>query len=119
MKTTNESGVDAWLDGMGHGHAPMREGSRLRAIGAALTELERAQENLDRAVQDAKDAGESWSAIGVVLGTSRQAAHKKFSRPERINNGAIKVDPGVTIVRKHSGKKGLRGTALGQAKTRG
>lgn len=81
MKTTNNASVGSWLDDLGTGTAPVRDAARLRAIGAALTDLERAQKNLDRAVQDAKDAGESWSAIGVVLGTSRQAAHKRFGQP--------------------------------------
>jgi hypothetical protein len=32
------------------------------------------------AVAAARKTGESWNAIGVALGTARQAAHRKFSR---------------------------------------
>lgn len=82
MRTTS---IDDWIDDIGSEPQGPRDAGRLRAIGAALTELERAQANLERAIQTAKDAGESWSAIGVVLGTSRQAAHKRFSKTAASN----------------------------------
>ena len=57
----------------------MRDGRHLRRIGAALTALEAAEEALRAAVAEAHDAGDSWAAIGAVLGTSRQAAHRKYA----------------------------------------
>lgn len=84
MRTAKKTDVHEWLDAVGDTHSSMRDASRLRAIGTALTELELAQAKVDRAVQEAKDAGESWAAIGVVMGTSRQAAHKRY-RTSAIN----------------------------------
>lgn len=81
MKTTNRHDIDDWLDNIDA--TTMRDATRLRAIGQALTEVERAEANLQHAIADAKDAGESWSAIALVLGTSRQAAHRKWA--ETIN----------------------------------
>ncbi|MGG7464708.1 MULTISPECIES: hypothetical protein [unclassified Plantibacter] len=83
MKTTKRTSTDAWLDSLAHRTEQARDGAHLRAIGEALTELEAAQARLDQAVHNAHDAGDSWAAIGVVLGTTRQAAHKRFGRPDR------------------------------------
>lgn len=91
MKTTKNTSIDKWLDELGTENVPSKDTSRLRAIGDALTELERAQENLDRAVQAAKDAGDSWAAIGVVLGTSRQAAHRKYAQVVGLGKGTSVV----------------------------
>jgi hypothetical protein len=41
-----------------------------------------------------------------VLGTSRQAAHKKYGRPERRVNVVIKSDRGITNVRESSANQG-------------
>lgn len=79
MKTTTGTSIDTWLDEIGDETTEPGDASKLRAIGAALTELERAQANLYDAVRLAKESGESWHAIGVILGTSRQAAHKRFA----------------------------------------
>ena len=81
MARTGESAdVEMWLRGMDPAATPGRDGRYLQRIGSALTALEKAEEELRRAVDDARAAGDSWHAIGVVLGTSRQAAHRKFAR---------------------------------------
>lgn len=71
--------AEDWLDSLDPATAPSRDGRHLRAIGAALTALEQAQANLDQAVAQAHAAGDSWGAIGMVLGTSKQNAHRKFA----------------------------------------
>jgi DNA uptake protein ComE-like DNA-binding protein len=80
MKATRRTSVEDWLDSIDPATVEMRDGSRLRAIGEALDALEAAERQLGMAVAAARNAGESWNAIGVVLGTSRQAAHRKFRR---------------------------------------
>ncbi len=42
---------------------------------------------LAAAVDDARDAGHSWAEVGVVLGTSRQAAFQRFGRPRSPRTG--------------------------------
>ncbi len=78
--TVKRSSVEDWLDSIDPRSVEVRDGAHLRAIGAALEALEAAERQLETAVADAKEAGETWSAIGVVLGTSKQAAHRKFAR---------------------------------------
>lgn len=81
-KTSNRESVEEWLDSIDPERTPARDATYLRAIGKALTALEHAERDLEAAVQAAHDAGESWAAISAVLGTSRQAAHRKFAKPE-------------------------------------
>ncbi len=79
-RTIKKQSVEEWLDSLDPATMELRDGVHLRAIGAALDALEAAERQLDVAVAEARKAGDSWNAIGVVLGTSRQAAHRKFSR---------------------------------------
>lgn len=58
----------------------MRDGVHLREIAAARNDLHAAEERLCAAVSAARDAGDSWSAIGVMLGTSKQNAYRKYGR---------------------------------------
>jgi hypothetical protein len=53
----------------------------LRALAEALTAVREAESRLHHAVDAARDAGHSWSEIGEVLGTTRQAAYQRFGRP--------------------------------------
>lgn len=78
-KTRHKSSVEEWLDTLDPQTTPARDARHLRAIGQALTNLEDAEQALEQAVADARAAGDSWEAIGAVLGTSRQAAHRKFA----------------------------------------
>jgi hypothetical protein len=72
--------VDAWLDGLDIDAVEIRDGKHLREIGRALSALEAAEEQLKAAIAAAHAAGDSWAMIGVVLGTSKQAAHRRFGQ---------------------------------------
>ncbi|WP_454294210.1 hypothetical protein [Salana multivorans] len=51
----------------------------LNTIDAALTDLENAEQRLLDSIRAAHQAGESWGMIGMVLGISWQAAHRKYA----------------------------------------
>lgn len=51
--------------------------TRLAAIARAKSELAREEA---AAVRHARNHGLSWAEIGVVLGVSRQALHKRFGK---------------------------------------
>lgn len=51
---------------------PLDAAESLRLAGAALDALQR------RAVREAREAGASWSDVGAVLGTSKQAAQQRY-----------------------------------------
>jgi hypothetical protein len=62
--------------------------ARLRAaleVGRELTDLSDAL--IGRFVAQARDAGLSWTEIGQVFGTSKQAVHQRY--------GAARIDPGA------------------------
>ncbi|WP_071129284.1 hypothetical protein [Varibaculum massiliense] len=45
----------------------------------ALVETVRADKRLDEAVRDAREQGQTWQAIGEIIGMTRQGAMKKFA----------------------------------------
>lgn len=62
-------------------------GDPLVGLRAAATALHLAERALGDAVHRARAAGHSWAAIGDVLGTSRQAAFKRFGAPRDPRTG--------------------------------
>lgn len=45
----------------------------------ALIETIRADRRLDEAVRDAREEGQTWQAIGEIIGMTRQGTMKKFA----------------------------------------
>jgi hypothetical protein len=73
-------------------------GSALEALVAARELSGATDAALRAAVDRARAAGQSWSRIGDVLGTTRQAAFQRFGRPDlpeapSRNQGAEAVSP--------------------------
>jgi hypothetical protein len=62
--------------------APERT-DRIRALGHAQQQCERAHQARWNAVRRARNAGVTWTAIGTALGVSRQAATERFRDVER------------------------------------
>jgi hypothetical protein len=56
--------------------------SPLEALAAARELSGATDAALRAAVDRARSAGQSWSRIGDVLGTTRQAAFQRFGRPD-------------------------------------
>lgn len=54
------------------------DGPALTTILAALRDRNQAQARIDAAVAQARAEGASWTAIGAMLGVSRQAALKRY-----------------------------------------
>lgn len=49
-------------------------------LDAAIARAQEAEEELRDAVRAARRGGEPWSAIGLVLGITRQSAQQRFGR---------------------------------------
>lgn len=62
-------------------HEPkdVRDAAPLRAICKAVTERAATERRVAEAVAAAREAGVSWSAIASMLGTSGEAARKRYS----------------------------------------
>ncbi|MGA9493951.1 MAG: hypothetical protein WBV80_27430 [Mycobacterium sp.] len=82
--------MEAWLDAVDPDPADARDATHIRRIIAAAESVRAAQSELHGAVAAARAAGDTWDAIGVALGTTRQNAYQRFgdkrsvgSRPRR------------------------------------
>lgn len=62
-------------------HEPedVRDAAPLQAIRTAVTERAATERRVAEAVATAREVGVSWSAIGSMLGTSGEAARKRYS----------------------------------------
>lgn len=84
MGTTDTSAeVDRWLEGLHPDEQPARDARHLRRIAEAQQAVDAAQQELRDAVAAARTAGDSWAAIGMVLGVSRQAVYQRFAASNR------------------------------------
>lgn len=70
------------LDRRFEAHQPkdVRDAAPLHAIREAVRERAATERRVAEAVATAREAGVSWSAIGSMLGTSGEAARKRYSR---------------------------------------
>lgn len=62
-----------------HEPSDVRDAAPLHAIREAVTERAASERRIAQAVASAREAGVSWSAIGAMLGTSGEAARKRYA----------------------------------------
>ena len=62
-----------------HEPSDVRDAAPLHAIREAVTERATSERRIAEAVASAREAGVSWSAIGSMLGTSGEAARKRYA----------------------------------------
>lgn len=74
----HKTDIDEWLDTIEPNPADARDASHLRRIIAAKEAVQTAESELRAAVNAARAAGDTWAAIGVALGITRQAAFQRF-----------------------------------------
>jgi hypothetical protein len=79
-RTREHTEIDRWLDGLDPEQTPARDGARMRQIAAARHHVDDAEQELRDAVAEARAAGDTWSMIGIALGTTRQAAFQRFGK---------------------------------------
>ena len=61
-----------------HDSADVRDAEQLHALRDAVTERAATERRIADAITEARQAGVSWSAIGGMLGTSGEAARKRY-----------------------------------------
>ena len=74
---------DTGLDSLDPSTTAARDASHFRAIIAARKAVDQADEDLRAAVRAARDAGDTWTTIGLALDTTRQAAYQRFGQADR------------------------------------
>lgn len=81
MSTQQQDDIEAWLDSLDPAAIEWKDASGLRRLIAAQDAVKSAELELREAVRDAHESGLSWTAIGGLLGVSKQAAHRKYADP--------------------------------------
>lgn len=61
--------------------ANMRDAGSLRKVRKAFQRRAATEQHLTDAVNAARDDGQSWAAIGAMLGTSGEAARQRYGAP--------------------------------------
>ena len=72
--------LEAWADAVDDTDLAEIDTDSLKAIEAYADQLDRLETALTDAVREARRDGRSWSAIGTMLGVSKQAAQRKYSK---------------------------------------
>ena len=72
--------LEAWADEVDDADLVEIDTDSLKAIAAYADRLDHLETALAEAVRQARRDGRSWSAIGTMLGVSKQAAQRKYSK---------------------------------------
>lgn len=72
--------LEAWADRIESSELVAADTAALRAIAELAEQREQVDQALTDAVRSARSAHRSWSEIGAMLGVSKQAAQRKYSR---------------------------------------
>lgn len=77
--------AEKWLDDIeaGRVEVEVRDATDLRRIGLAVIARDKADAEIDAAVQAARHNGWDWGRIGAILGVSKQAARERYGRPAK------------------------------------
>jgi hypothetical protein len=80
VSTTPVTHDHTGLDRVDPATHPSRDATVFRRIVAATEAVHNAETELTAAMTEARHRGDSWTAIAVALGTSRQAAQQRFGK---------------------------------------
>lgn len=74
------SALEAWADAVDENDLVVTDTDALKAIAEYADRRDRLEASLTDAVRTARQTGRSWSEIGTMLGVSKQAAQRKYSK---------------------------------------
>ena len=72
--------LEQWAHDVRPDELVVADTSALRLIADLAEQRDEVDAALDEAVRSARSADRSWSEIGTMLGVSKQAAQRKYSR---------------------------------------
>ena len=79
-RAARAAALEAWADEVDYADLVQIDTDSLKAIAVYAERLDRLEAGLTDAVRQARRDGRSWSAIGTMLGVSKQAAQRKYSK---------------------------------------
>ena len=77
-RASRAAAFERWADSVESDDLKEADTSELRSIADLAMKRHDVDEELVVAVREARQAGRSWSEIGVMLGVSKQAAQRKY-----------------------------------------
>lgn len=72
--------LEAWADDVDEVDLALADTDALKAIAEYADRRDRVEAALTEAVRAARSAGRSWNEIGTMLGVTKQAAQRKYSK---------------------------------------
>ncbi len=79
-RTERAAALEEWADRVGSDELVAADTQALRAIAELAEQREGVDAAIVEAVRSARAAHRSWSEIGAMLGVSKQAAQRKYSK---------------------------------------
>ena len=79
-RTDRAAALARWADNVDTADLVVCDTSALKRLAVLAEQQETLESELRAAVLDARRAKRSWSEIGLMLGVSKQAAQRKYSR---------------------------------------
>ena len=72
--------LEAWADEVDEADLVEADTAVLRHLGQLAAKRDALESDVREAVEEARRSKKSWSEIGAMLGVSKQAAQRKYSR---------------------------------------
>ena len=79
-RTDRAEALERWADDVESTDLKVADTEALRSIADLVEQRNEVDEDLTEAVRSARRAKRSWSEIGAMLGVSKQAAQRKYSK---------------------------------------
>jgi len=79
-RTDRAEALEQWADNVDPADLKVAHTETLRVIAELVEQRNEVDEDLTEAVRQARRAERSWAEIGAMLGVSKQAAQRKYSK---------------------------------------
>ena len=79
-RQADAAALERWADSVGSDDLVVADTEALRVIAALAEQRDDVNAAIVEAVRTARKAQRSWSEIGAMLGVSKQAAQRKYSK---------------------------------------
>jgi AsnC-type helix-turn-helix domain len=79
-RTQRAAALEQWADSVAANDLVVADTDALRRIAELAEQRDEVDAALIDAIRSAREADRSWSEIGAMLGVSKQAAQRKYSR---------------------------------------
>ena len=80
QRASKAAALETWADAVDPGDLVALDTTELQQLVNLAAQREALEADLDAAVRRAREARRTWAEIGAMLGVSKQAAQRKYTR---------------------------------------